>query len=71
MGAYREIDRLRDIIENGDCRFNCRATRRDDFEAGWKAAQEFDDAEEEFGHLADFDKRYGLNKSFEEHINQK
>ncbi len=27
-----------------DCQFNCRAKRREDFEAGWKAAQLFDES---------------------------
>jgi len=54
------------LNEPSDCQFNCRASRMTDFEAGWKGSQEFDEAVEKYGDLAD--KRYGLDVRFEEHV---
>jgi len=61
------LNRAQTAIEAKDCQFNCRAKRKEDYSAGWKAAQEFDECADVFGDdLAD--KRYGLNWRFEAYI---
>ena len=59
-------EKLIALLNERPCQFNCRAKRRQDFEAGWRGAQAFEEAMEKYGDLAD--KRYGLDARFEEHV---
>ena len=38
------LNRAQTALETQDCQSNCMASREEDFSAGWKAAQEFDEA---------------------------